>query len=115
HRPRLFVAAVGRVRCVADHRRRAEARHEDLSLSVHSGLRPDRDDGRDHELGSADHDPEGPRARLLRSAGKPYPWVELRVVDPDTGRDRATGLVGEVWTRSIQNMKGYWNKPDDTA
>ena len=67
------------------------------------------------ELGAADHDPEGPRARLLRSAGKPYPWVEMRIVDPDTGQDRSTGQVGELWTRSVQNMKGYWNKPDETA
>ena len=67
------------------------------------------------ELPAADHDPGGPRARLLRSAGKPYPWVELRIVDPDTGRDRPTGEVGELWTRSVQNMKGYWNRPDETA
>jgi long-chain acyl-CoA synthetase len=67
------------------------------------------------ELPASDHDPEGPRAHLLRSAGKPYPWVELRIVDPDTGRDRPTGEVGELWTRSVQNMKGYWNKPDETA
>ena len=67
------------------------------------------------ELGPGDHDPGGPRARLLRSAGKPYPWVEMRIVDPDTGRDRPTGEVGELWTRSVQNMKGYWNKPDETA
>jgi long-chain acyl-CoA synthetase len=25
------------------------------------------------------------------------------------------GAVGEVWTRSDQNMAGYWNKPDETA
>ena len=67
------------------------------------------------ELGFADHDPNGPRARLLRSAGKPYPWVELRVVDPETERDRPVGEVGELWTRSVQNMKGYWNKPEETA
>ncbi|PWU22779.1 MAG: long-chain fatty acid--CoA ligase [Candidatus Rokuibacteriota bacterium] len=67
------------------------------------------------ELPAADHDPEGPRARLLRSAGKPYPWVELRIVDPDTGEDRPTGEVGELWTRSVQNMKGYWKKPEETA
>jgi long-chain acyl-CoA synthetase len=67
------------------------------------------------ELPAADHDPGGPRASLLRSAGKPYPWVEIRIVDPDTGRDRAPGEVGELWTRSVQNMKGYWNKPDETA
>lgn len=67
------------------------------------------------QLDAADHQPEGPRARLLRSAGKPYPWVELRVVDPITGEDRPAGVVGELWTRSVQNMKGYWNRPEETA
>ena len=67
------------------------------------------------QLDAADHQPDGPRARLLRSAGKPYPWVELRVVDPITAEERAAGVVGELWTRSVQNMKGYWNRPDETA
>jgi long-chain acyl-CoA synthetase len=67
------------------------------------------------QLDAGDHDPEGPRARLLRSAGKPYPWVEMRVVDAATGEDRPRGEVGELWTRSVQNMKGYWNRPEDTA
>jgi long-chain acyl-CoA synthetase len=65
------------------------------------------------ELTTADHDPSGSRAHLLRSAGKPFPWVELRIVDAD-GRDCPAGSVGELWTRSAQNMKGYWNKPDET-
>jgi long-chain acyl-CoA synthetase len=30
------------------------------------------------------------------------------VVDPETGRDAPVGTVGELWTRSPQNMKGYW-------
>jgi acyl-CoA synthetase (AMP-forming)/AMP-acid ligase II len=67
------------------------------------------------QLGPEDHDPEGPRARLLRSAGRPFPWVEIRMVDPDTGADSPRGAVGELWTRSVQNMKGYWNKPEETA
>jgi long-chain acyl-CoA synthetase len=66
------------------------------------------------ELPAADHDPFGSRADLLRSAGKPFPWVELRVVDVD-GRDCRPQQVGELWTRSAQNMKGYWNKPDETS
>ncbi|MEW6690019.1 MAG: long-chain-fatty-acid--CoA ligase [Pseudomonadota bacterium] len=61
-----------------------------------------------------DHDPEGPKKRLLRSAGKPIAGVELRVVDPGTGRDCAEGEVGEVWIRSAQNMKGYWRNPKAT-
>jgi long-chain acyl-CoA synthetase len=67
------------------------------------------------QLDAKDHDPQGPRARLLRSAGKPYPWVEMRIVDPDTGRDCPGGAVGELWTRSVQNMKGYWNKSEESA
>jgi long-chain acyl-CoA synthetase len=65
------------------------------------------------ELPAADHDPAGPRAHLLRSAGKPFPWVELRIVDAE-GRDCPTGEIGELWTRSAQNMHGYWNKPEET-
>jgi long-chain acyl-CoA synthetase len=66
-------------------------------------------------LSFEDHDPDGPRQGLLRSAGKPHETVELRVVDPDTGTDAALGAVGEVWTRSAYNMAGYWAKPDETA
>jgi long-chain acyl-CoA synthetase len=67
------------------------------------------------ELPAADHDPGGGRGRLLRSAGKPFPWVEMRIVDPATLEDCAPGAVGEVWTRSPQTMLGYWKRPDDTA
>jgi long-chain acyl-CoA synthetase len=62
-----------------------------------------------------DHDPDGPRRGLLRSAGKPFSSVEVRIVDIDTGQDAALGEVGEVWTRSGYNMAGYWAKPDETA
>ncbi len=67
------------------------------------------------QLEPEDHDPTGDRAHLLRSAGRPYPWVELKIVDLDSGEDLATGEVGEVWTRSPQNMLGYWAKPEETA
>ncbi|MGO8872533.1 MAG: long-chain-fatty-acid--CoA ligase [Acidimicrobiales bacterium] len=62
-----------------------------------------------------DHDPDGPRAALLRSAGRPFDHVELRIVDVEGGGDLPVGAVGEVWTRSDQNMLGYWNKPAETA
>jgi long-chain acyl-CoA synthetase len=66
-------------------------------------------------LSFEDHDPDGPRRGLLRSAGKPHQSVALRVVDPDSGLDAALGEVGEVWTRSPYNMAGYWRKPEETA
>jgi long-chain acyl-CoA synthetase len=62
-----------------------------------------------------DHDPNGPRRGLLRSAGKPHESVQLRIVDPDTGTDAPVGGVGEVWTRSPFNMAGYWGKEGETA
>jgi long-chain acyl-CoA synthetase len=67
------------------------------------------------ELSSGDHDPGGPRQHLLRSAGRPYPWVEMKAVDPVTGQDCGPGEFGEIWTRSRQNSPGYWDKPAETA
>jgi acyl-CoA synthetase (AMP-forming)/AMP-acid ligase II len=58
-----------------------------------------------------DHDPNG--NERMRSAGKPLPGVELRIVD-SAGNDVATGEVGEVWARSSNNMLGYWNLPEAT-
>ncbi|HEY2999796.1 MAG TPA: long-chain-fatty-acid--CoA ligase [Acidimicrobiales bacterium] len=66
------------------------------------------------QLDGVDHDPVA-RPHLLRSCGKPYPWVEMRVVEPSTGEDVPVGAVGELWTRSHQNMAGYWHNPAATA
>ena len=66
------------------------------------------------QLDGVDHDPEN-RPDLLRSCGKPYPWVEMRVVDADSGEDKPVGEVGELWTRSHQNMAGYWRNEAATA
>ena len=67
------------------------------------------------QLDPADHDPGGPRRHLLRSAGKPLPWVERRIVDPDTGRELGPREVGEVWLRAPNVMAGYFNRPEETA
>jgi acyl-CoA synthetase (AMP-forming)/AMP-acid ligase II len=59
-----------------------------------------------------DHDPAG-NARM-RSAGKALPGVELKIVDTN-GNEVPTGDVGELITRSSNNMLGYWNLPDATV
>ena len=63
--------------------------------------------------------PEAHRAEdhpeRLTSAGTLVPNAEVRVVDPDTLEDVATGEQGELWFRSPQLMKGYHNKPEATA
>jgi acyl-CoA synthetase (AMP-forming)/AMP-acid ligase II len=66
-------------------------------------------------LPPADHDPDGDRAALLRSCGVALPWVELGVFDPSTAQRVVSGEVGEVWVRSPMNMRGYRNKPEETA
>ncbi len=66
-------------------------------------------------LPPADHDPYGPNKHRLRSCGLPGPGVEVRIVDGATGEDLEQGAVGEIWIRSAQVMKGYWNMPEETA
>jgi long-chain acyl-CoA synthetase len=67
------------------------------------------------QLDPDDHDPDGPRKHLLRSAGRPRPWMELRIVDPESGHELPRGAVGEVWMRGPNVMAGYANRPDETA
>ena len=59
-----------------------------------------------------DHDMAG--NERMRSAGKPYPGVELKVVDED-GKPVPARSVGEICIKSKANMLGYWNLPDATA
>ncbi|MCU1614072.1 MAG: lcfB [Frankiales bacterium] len=48
------------------------------------------------------------------SIGTPIRGVEMRLVDDD-GRDVPAGEVGEVAIRGENVMKGYWQRPEDTA
>ena len=57
-----------------------------------------------------DHAPEKGK---LRSCGKPYPRVEVKVVDQDNN-ELAVGEVGEIIIKGKCIMKGYWNKPEET-
>ncbi len=54
------------------------------------------------------------RPRKAGSIGTPIRDVEVRLLD-DTGRDVAPGEVGELAVRGPNLMKGYWNRPEETA
>ncbi|MFM5923239.1 MAG: AMP-binding protein, partial [Novosphingobium sp.] len=59
-----------------------------------------------------DHSVEGnPR---MRSAGKPLAGVELEIRGTD-GTALPVGEIGEIVTRSSNNMLGYWKLPEATA
>ncbi|AGH38697.1 Long-chain-fatty-acid--CoA ligase [Bibersteinia trehalosi USDA-ARS-USMARC-189] len=48
------------------------------------------------------------------SIGVPVPNTDIRVVD-DAGNDVPVGERGELWVKGPQVMRGYWQRPDETA
>jgi acyl-CoA synthetase (AMP-forming)/AMP-acid ligase II len=51
---------------------------------------------------------------ILKSAGRPTPVNDVRIVD-DQGSDCAVGSSGEIVVRGPHTMLGYWNKTEETA
>ena len=48
--------------------------------------------------------------------GLPYPDTDMKIVDIETGtREMPLGEAGELCIAGPQVMKGYWNKPEETA
>ncbi|MFJ6248462.1 MULTISPECIES: long-chain fatty acid--CoA ligase [unclassified Streptomyces] len=54
------------------------------------------------------------RPRKAGSIGTPIRDVEVRLVD-DKGQDVSPGAIGELAVRGPNVMKGYWNRPQETA
>jgi long-chain acyl-CoA synthetase len=48
------------------------------------------------------------------SIGLPLPNTEIKLFD-DNGNEVAVGQPGEIAIKGPQVMKGYWNRPDETA
>jgi fatty-acyl-CoA synthase len=53
--------------------------------------------------------------RRVSTVGRVGPHLEVKVVDPETGRTVPRGTPGELCTRGYSVMIGYWNQPDKTA
>jgi len=53
--------------------------------------------------------------RRVATVGRAGPHIEVKVIDPATGRCVSRGTPGELCTRGYSVMLGYWNEPAKTA
>ncbi|WP_024799579.1 AMP-binding protein [Nocardia sp. BMG51109] len=49
------------------------------------------------------------------TVGRVGPHLEIKIIDPATGRTVPRGEPGELCTRGYSVMLGYWNEPEKTA
>ncbi|HEX2849670.1 MAG TPA: AMP-binding protein [Acidimicrobiales bacterium] len=50
----------------------------------------------------------------VSTVGRVHPHVEVKVIDPATGRTVPRGVAGELCTRGYSVMVGYWNDEERT-
>jgi long-chain acyl-CoA synthetase len=50
----------------------------------------------------------------IGTIGIPLPNTDIKIID-DNGKDLPTGEKGEICIKGPQVMKGYWNRPEETA
>ena len=51
----------------------------------------------------------------VETVGSPFPGVECKVIDPETGEELPDGQDGEFVARGFNIMKGYYKMPEATA
>ncbi|MFT7601462.1 MAG: acyl-CoA synthetase (AMP-forming)/AMP-acid ligase II [Acidimicrobiales bacterium] len=51
----------------------------------------------------------------LRSAGRPLPFGDIEIVDPETSQPLPLGEEGEIAIRCDGQMTGFWENPEATA
>jgi len=51
----------------------------------------------------------------VSTVGKAFPFMECKVVDPETNREVPCGVPGEFVVRGYNVMKGYYKMPEATA
>jgi len=58
---------------------------------------------------------DDPLDKRVGSVGRVHPHLEVKIVDPDSGRTLQRGQPGELCTRGYSVMLGYWREPEKTA
>jgi long-chain acyl-CoA synthetase len=56
-----------------------------------------------------------PWANKPGTVGKPIKDVKVKIVDPETMTDQPASTTGEIWVSGPNVMKGYHNRPEETA
>lgn len=59
--------------------------------------------------------PEDSLEKSVSTVGRAHPYVETKVIDPETGHVLPRGQQGEVLSRGYSVMIGYWNDDERTA
>ncbi len=49
------------------------------------------------------------------TVGRNYPYVDVKVIDPETGKECPVGVQGEMCCKGFNVMKGYYKNPEATA
>ena len=52
--------------------------------------------------------------KRVSTVGRVHPHVEIKIIDPETGKTVERGRDGELCTRGYSVMLGYWNDPERT-
>ncbi len=58
---------------------------------------------------------DDPLDKRVGTVGRVHPHVEIKIVDPDTGRCVERGASGELCTRGYSVMLGYWDNVSATT
>ncbi len=58
---------------------------------------------------------EDPLELRVTTSGRPFPGMEIRVIDPETGAQKPVGETGEIICRGHSMFSGYYREPELTA
>jgi len=58
---------------------------------------------------------DAPLDKRVSTVGVVHPHLEIKIIEPTTGKVVPIGETGELCTRGYSVMLGYWNNPEATA